>query len=80
MHRAHHSLWILTALAILSAGLVSQALAATGGPVSDAMFAASLLLLLISATLLARVMRYVSRTSAAQTRTAPGRPRRDKER
>jgi hypothetical protein len=80
MHRAHRSLWILTALAVFSAGLVSRALTAPAGPVSDVLFAASLLLLLISATLLARVIRYLSQTSAAQTRTAPKRTRRDLER
>lgn len=60
MDRAHRSLWILTALTILATGLVSQSLTATAGPVSDVLFAASLVLLIVSGTLLVRVIRYLS--------------------
>jgi hypothetical protein len=77
MNRAHRSLWILIVLAIFSAGLVSRGLTAPAGPVSDVLLAASLLLLLISATLLAWITRYLSRTSAAPTRTTPRRPSSD---
>jgi uncharacterized membrane protein len=76
MDRAHRSLWILTALTIFAAGLVSQALAATAGPLSDVLVAASLLLLTITGTLLVRVLRYLSRTTARSS-TAPRRPDRD---
>ena len=80
MHRARRSLWTLTALAILSAGLVSRALTAPAGPISDVLFAASLLLLLTTATLLTRVIRYLSPTGPAPTRITANRPRRDPER
>ena len=81
-HRAQRSLWILTALAILAAGLVSQALTAPAGPVSDALLALSVLLLVITGTLLARVVRFLSRASgpagsntahAPEPPAAPGR-------
>jgi hypothetical protein len=65
MHRAHRSLWTLTALTILAAGLVSQALTARAGPVSDGLLALSVVLLLITGTLLIRVLRYLSRAAAA---------------
>ncbi len=64
MDRAHRSLWILTVLTILAAGVVSQALSATAGPISDVLFAASLLLLVITGTLLVRVIRYLGRVAA----------------
>jgi uncharacterized membrane protein len=64
MHRAHRSLWILTALTILAAGLVSQALTARAGPVSDGLLALSVLLLVVTGTLLIRVLRYLSRAAA----------------
>lgn len=61
MDRAHRSLWILTALVILATGLVSQFLSAAAGPVSDVLLATSLVLLVVSGTLLVRVIRYLSR-------------------
>jgi uncharacterized membrane protein len=61
MDRAHRSMWILTTLVILAAGLVSESLTATAGPVSDVLFAFSLLLLVVCGTLLVRVVRYLSR-------------------
>jgi uncharacterized membrane protein len=64
MHRAHRSLWILTALTVLAAGLVSQALTARAGPVSDGLLALSVVLLVITGTLLTRVLRYLSRAAA----------------
>ncbi len=64
MHRAHRSLWTLTALTTLAAGLVSQALTAPAGPISDGLLALSVLLLLTSGTLLIRVIRYLSRATA----------------
>jgi hypothetical protein len=73
MNRAHRSLWTLTALSILAAGLVSQALTAPAGPRSDVLFAGSLALLLITAPLLAHVIRYLSRTSITRPSTTPSR-------
>ena len=71
MHRAHRSLWTLTALTILATGLVSQALTGRAGPVSDGMLALSVILLLITGTLLIRVVRYLSRAgTAAESTTA----------
>ncbi len=64
MHRAHRSLWTLTALTTLAAGLVSQALTAPAGPISDGLLALSVVLLLITGTLLIRVLRYLSRAAA----------------
>jgi hypothetical protein len=78
MTRAHRSLWTLTALTILAAGLVSQALTAPAGPASDALFAASLLLLITTATLLGRVIRYLSRATPSGSSTPPDRPRRSR--
>jgi hypothetical protein len=74
MNRAHRSLWTLTALAIFAAGLVSRALTAPAGPASDVLFGASVLLLLGTATLLARVIRYLSRTSTTRSGSTPSRP------
>ena len=62
MNRAHRSMWVLTALALLAVGLVSQSLTASAGPVSDGLLAGSLLLLVITGTLLVRVLRYLSAT------------------
>ena len=78
MHRAHRSLWTLTALTTLAAGLASQALTAPAGPISDGLLALSVLLLLTSGTLLIRVIRYLSRATApAEPRNAAHHPDRD---
>ncbi len=78
MTRAQRSLWVLTALTILAAGLVAQALAAPAGLGTHIQLAASLLLLAVSATLLARVLRYLTRPAGAQRRppsqTSRGKP------
>jgi hypothetical protein len=67
--RAHSSLWILTGLTVLAAGLVSQALTSAAGPASDVLLAGSVLLLLISGALLIRVVRYLTRAEPAAPRT-----------
>lgn len=64
MTRAHRSLWILTALTVLAAGLLAQALARPAHLATHVELVASLLLLVTSATLLARVLRYLSRPPA----------------
>lgn len=72
MTRAHRSLWILLALTVLAAGLLAQTLAGPASPAADVLLAASALLLLTTATLLARVLRYLSRPHpAATTRPQP---------
>lgn len=58
---AHRSLWILLALTVLAAGLVSQTLTSPAGPVTDVLLAGSALLLAVSAALLTRVLRYFNR-------------------
>ena len=68
MTRAHRSLWILTALTVLAAGLTAQALARPAGLGTHLQLAASLLLLAVSGTLLFRVLRYLVRPA-----TSPGR-------
>ena len=77
MNRAHRSLWVLTALAVLAVGLVSRALTATAGPLSDGLLAGSLLLLVITGTLLVRVLRYLSATPHRPTRARRAHPARD---
>ena len=67
MRRAQRSLWVLTAVTILTAGAVAQTLAAPGGPRTDVLLAAGLLALATSTTLLVRVLHHL-------TRTAPTRP------
>jgi predicted anti-sigma-YlaC factor YlaD len=61
MTRAHRSLWILTALTTLTAGVLAQALAAPASLTADIVVVLSALLLAISATLLARVIRHLAR-------------------
>jgi high-affinity Fe2+/Pb2+ permease len=65
MTRAQRSLVILTGVTVLSAGLLAQALAAPPGVGADVLVAVSLLLLLVSATLLVRVLRYLARAASA---------------
>lgn len=73
MHRAQRSLWILTASTVFAAGLVSQALAARPGVGTDLLLGASLVILSVSAALLVRVTRYLTRSPAkAAVRNAPG--------
>jgi hypothetical protein len=68
MNRARHSLWILTTAVIVFAGILAQALAAPAGPAADVFVAVSGLGLAISAVLLYRVMRVLSRAAAAPDR------------
>ena len=74
MHRAHRSLWVLTAVTILTAGAVAQTLAAPAGPLTDVLLMAALLVLAISTTLLVRVLRHLTRTASAHpdVPAAPG--------
>ena len=58
--RAYRSLWILTLVTVLAAGMLAQALAAQAGPVADLLAAGSALLLATSGTLLARVLRHLT--------------------
>ena len=78
MTRAQRSLWVLTALTILAAGLVAQALTAPASLGTHILLTASVLLLAVSATLLARVLRYLTRVTRAQRRppsqTTRGKP------
>lgn len=60
VRRAEVSFWILTTVTTLAAGVVAQILTATAGPATHLELAASLLLLAVSATLLVRVLRYLT--------------------
>lgn len=62
MTRAHRSLLILTTVTVLAAGMTAQTLTEPAGAGADIQFAASAILLVISGTLLLRVMRHLSRT------------------
>ncbi len=80
MTRAHRSLWTLTAITVLAAGLTAQALAQPAGLGTHIQLAASLLLLAVAATLLGRVLRYLSRPAApSPSRSSPSQssPQRD---
>lgn len=61
MTRAQRSFWVLTALAILTVGSVAQALAAPAGAWADVRLGVSLLLLIVTGTLLVRVLPHLSR-------------------
>ncbi len=61
MSRAQRSLVVLTAVTVLSVGLLAQALSSPGGIGADVLTATSLLLLIFSATLLVRVLRFLTR-------------------
>lgn len=67
MHQAHRSLWVLTAITILTAGTVAQTLAAPAGALTDVLLMTAVLVLAISSTLLVRVLRHL-------TRSAPSHP------
>ena len=74
MTRAHRSVLILTTVTVLSAGMTAQTLTEPAGAGADIQFAASAILLVISGTLLLRVMRHLSRTphhNAGHVATAP---------
>lgn len=71
MTRAHRSLIVLAATTVLATGLTSQALAAPAGIGSDIGLAASLLLLIVSATLLMRVGRHLYRPAPPTRRRRP---------
>ena len=75
MSRAQRSLWILTTVTILCAGILAQALAAPSGMTADLLVAAASLGLAISATLLYRVLRHLSRPATKNT-TRPQSPAR----
>ena len=62
MTRAHRSLLILTTVTVLDVGMTAQTLTEPAGAGADIQFAASAILLVISGTLLLRVMRHLSRT------------------
>ena len=62
MTRAHRSLLILTTVTVLAAGTTAQTLTEPAGAGADIQFTASAILLVISGTLLLRVMRHLSRT------------------
>ena len=61
MTRAHRSLLILTTVTVLAAGTTAQTVIKPAGVGADIQFAASAILLIISGTLLLRVMRHLSR-------------------
>ena len=74
MTRAHRSLLILTTVTVLAAGMTAQTLTEPAGAGADIQLAASAILLVISGTLLLRVMRHLSRTphhTAGHVATAP---------
>lgn len=75
MSRAHRSLWTLMTATILSAGLLAQALAAPASLTADVVVAVSGLALAISAALLGRAMRYLTRAPASGRVRAPRRYR-----
>ena len=60
MDRAHRSLLMLTLIAVLSAGLLAQAVVAPAGSAADVQVAGSLLLLITSSALLVRVLRHIT--------------------
>ena len=62
MTRAHRSVLILTTVTVLAAGMTAQTLTEPAGAGADIQLAASAILLVISGTLLLRVMRHLSRT------------------
>jgi len=66
MTRAHRSLWILTALTTLTAGVLAQALATPASLTADIVVVLSALLLAVSATLLARVIRHLTRPAGTR--------------
>ncbi len=70
MSRAHRSFWVLTAVTVLAAGLVADALAADAGPAADIALAAGALLLATSTALLIRVLRHLV-TSAGRHHAVP---------
>lgn len=76
MTRAYRSLFVLTPVTILGAGVLAQALAAPAGPAADTLVVASGLLLAISATLLVRVLRYLAQPTRNRVPgpPAPARP------
>ena len=72
MTRAHLSFWILTILTVLAAGQVAGALARPAGLGTHLVLAGSVLLLAVSATLLARVLRHLTRpTQPSSSPQAP---------
>ena len=75
MSRAHRSLIILTVLTTLAAGFLANALAGPATVGSDIQVAASALLLVGSAVLLGRVLRFLS-TGGADHRSPRRREKR----
>ena len=76
MSRAQRSLVTLTGLTVLSTGLLAQALSGPAGVPADLQVTASAILLLVSAGLLVRVLRHLTRSprrpDATQTADRPG--------
>jgi apolipoprotein N-acyltransferase len=72
MTRAQRSLWILTALTILAAGLVAQALAGSAGLGTHILLVVSLLLLATCGLLLIRVLRYLARSGTTTADAGSG--------
>lgn len=71
LRRADASFWVLTAVVILSAGLVAQLLVAPAGPATHVELVASLLILGTSAVLLIRVLRYLTGAAGRTRRRQP---------
>ena len=71
MDRPRRSLWILTVTTILFAGILAQSLAAPAGIAADLLVAAGGLGLAVSAALLYRVLRYLTRPATNSTTRPP---------
>ncbi|MFD8495793.1 hypothetical protein [Amycolatopsis sp. NPDC059657] len=76
MTRAHRSLLILTALTVLALGTLADGLARSAGIGADVQVAASAVLLIVSALLLVRVLRYLTTGQPGRVRTTRQRRRR----
>ena len=74
MTRAHRSLLILTTVTVLAAGMTAQTLIEPAGVGADIQIAASAILLVISGTLLLRVVRHVNRTPHHNAGRVPAAP------
>lgn len=61
MNRAHRSLVVLTILDILAVGALAETLSGASSPLADVLTVADLLVLVITSTLLVRVLRYLTR-------------------